>query len=253
MWKQRELLSRLIPNIAPLRYLFRRMQSLAPVDMDFLAGEPFERRGSWLAMPPGAELVIDAGIRRAKARALFRKLEPIGNSGKRAFLAKGFDDIYHHLRVLLSSNDKMTMACSVEMRVPFLENELINFGLHLDPDAKLRRQNRKRIVKAAAYDLLPAGIVDAEKVGFAVPDRFWLGYESILNGGLVAELFKWPASSMDRVLEVLAGQPGLTHKIVSLEIWAQIHLNGVPPEQMEQLLRAARTGTGQPGSDSRQV
>ncbi len=240
LWQARQWHGKVLPNVAPLRILGRLFRSLAPFDREALARYPFQDRTGLGREPPGAELVIDDGIRRQLARNLFERLAPLKNLGERAFLAKGFDDFYHHLRVLLSSNDKMTMATSVEMRVPFLENRLIDFGLHLAPKAKLHRSNRKRIVKCVAKGLLPDNIINALKVGFPIPDRFWTGYESILDEGLVPELFKWGSRQKENRQQIIRNNPILGQRLVSIELWAQLHCNGKSPAQLEESLRRAK-------------
>jgi len=243
MWRMRQWHARLLPNVAPLRFLGRIFQALAPFNFEELADQPFSRRSKLNHELPGAELVIDAGIRRNIARQLFDRLQPISNLGERALLARAFNDFYHHLRVLLNSNDKMTMATSVEMRVPFLENELIDFGLHLAPSAKIYRKSRKRIVQAAAEGLLPDNIIHAEKIGFSIPDKFWSGYEPLLRNSLVAELFKWRDADWDSRENIFRKRASLVHKVVTLEIWAQLYFNGQTPEAMAEKLRSVRKPT----------
>ncbi len=238
MWRLRQWHARLLPNIGPLRALGRWLQSLAPFDLEQLATEPFDRRGEWNQAPPGAELVIDGGMRRGRARSLFARLEAIPRIDERAFLAREFDDFYHHLRVLLTANDKMTMAASIEARVPFLETELIDYGLHLAPASKYGNRQGKRVVKAAAEGLLPHSIIHASKVGFAVPDAFIAGYEPLLRGGIVPELFKWGGREIERMHAVMRATPMLGRKMVGIELWAQLYLLGKTPEEMTERLRA---------------
>ena len=240
MWRLRQWHARLLPNIRPLRALGRWLQWLVPLDLEQLATEPFDRRSEWHSAPPGAELVIDGGMRRRRARALFAQLERIPRSDERAFLAREFDDFYHHLRVLLAANDKMTMAASIEARVPFIENALIDFGLHLAPASKYGNGQSKRVVKAAAEGLLPPNIIHAPKVGFAVPDALMMGYEPLLRGGIVPELFKWGERETERIHEVMRANAMLGRKMVAMELWAQLYLNGKTPEELTERLRAVR-------------
>jgi asparagine synthase (glutamine-hydrolysing) len=241
MWQLRKWHARLIPNIKPLRTLGKWLEWLAPFDLRHLATEPFERRGNWLQTPPGAELVIDGGMRRQRARSLFEQLARIPRLEERGLLAREFDDIYHHLRVLLMANDKMTMGASIEARVPFLENGVIDFGLHLAPASKYGKGQSKRVVKAAAEGLLPSNIIHARKVGFAVPDSLMSGYESLLHGGVVPELFKWGEGARDRMDELMRAYPKLGQKLVGMELWAQLYFNGKTPEEMTERMRAVRT------------
>lgn len=234
--------ARWVPDIAPFQALARYLQQLSPYDPD-----------GAIPAPADAELVIDGGMRRQRARELFEKLRPIRDPSERAFLARGFDDLYHHLRVLLGANDAMSMATSVEMRVPFLENDLIDFGLHLAPRSKLQQRQGKRVVKAAAEGLLPSDIIHAEKIGFSWPQRFTTGYGGLLDGGIVPELFKWATPEMARMHDVMSTHQLTGQKLVSLELWAQLNFNGKTPEQMEERLRAVRVspGEGSGGDGSR--
>lgn len=240
MWRLRQLHNRVIPDIAPFRTLGRWLSRFAPIDMQKYATEPFERHATWLQAPPGEELAIDGGMRRERARSLFRRLAAIPRIDERAFLAREFDDVYHHLRVLLNANDKMTMAASVEARVPFLETGIIDFGLHLAPSAKYHRRQVKRVVKAVATGLLPENIVHAKKIGFPMPNRFMTGYEGLLRGGIVPELFKWRARETERLHEVMRSKPLLGRKMVGMELWAQLYFNGATPDELGERLRAAR-------------
>jgi asparagine synthase (glutamine-hydrolysing) len=83
--------------------------------------------------------------------------------------------------LLLMRVDKMTMASSVEARVPFLDHELVEFALALPPRMKVRGATGKWILKqAVAGTLLPEHIVYRRKQGFGAPVAEWfrgtLGY-----------------------------------------------------------------------------
>jgi asparagine synthase (glutamine-hydrolysing) len=75
--------------------------------------------------------------------------------------------------LLLMRVDKMTMATSVEARVPFLDHELVEFALALPPDLKVRGNTGKYILKRAVSDILPASIVQRPKQGFGAPVAEW--------------------------------------------------------------------------------
>src|SRR5205807_3661624 len=69
--------------------------------------------------------------------------------------------------LLLMRVDKMTMASSVEARVPFLDHELVRFALALPPELKVRGRNGKYLLKKAVRGLLPDEVVDRPKQGFS--------------------------------------------------------------------------------------
>jgi asparagine synthase (glutamine-hydrolysing) len=79
--------------------------------------------------------------------------------------------------LLLMRVDKMTMATSIEARVPFLDHELVEFAMALPPDMKVRGTQTKYLLKSAVEGILPHNIVHRPKMGFAAPVREWFGGE----------------------------------------------------------------------------
>ena len=76
--------------------------------------------------------------------------------------------------LLLMRVDKMTMATSVEARVPFLDHELVEFAMALPPEMKVRRGVGKYLLKkAVAGSILPEHIVYRPKQGFGAPVSEW--------------------------------------------------------------------------------
>ena len=75
--------------------------------------------------------------------------------------------------LLLMRVDKMTMANSVEARVPFLDHELVQFALALPPEMKVRGGEGKYLLRKAVSGLLPAEIVNRKKQGFSAPVSEW--------------------------------------------------------------------------------
>lgn len=75
---------------------------------------------------------------------------------------------------ILNRQDKMSMAASLEARVPFLDNNLIGFANSLDANRKLRFACNKYLLKKAAKNILPNEIINRPKCGFGVPINQWL-------------------------------------------------------------------------------
>ncbi len=75
---------------------------------------------------------------------------------------------------LLMKIDKTTMFASLEARVPYLDQELVEWAARLDPSMKLHGKVSKWILRRAAKNLLPRQIVQREKHGFDTPLWFWL-------------------------------------------------------------------------------
>ena len=78
----------------------------------------------------------------------------------------------------LTYNDKMSMASSVEVRVPFLDRELAEFvAWNVPPKLKLKgffRPTTKYIFRKAMKDILPREVLPQPKAGFAAPIDYWL-------------------------------------------------------------------------------
>jgi len=78
----------------------------------------------------------------------------------------------------LTYNDKMSMACSVEVRVPFLDRELAEFvAWNVPPQLKLKgflKPTTKHIFRKAMRDVLPDEVLSQPKAGFAAPIDYWL-------------------------------------------------------------------------------
>lgn len=86
-----------------------------------------------------------------------------------------------YLSSLLNRLDKMSMAASIEGRVPFLDYRLVEWSYKLDPRLKIRGWTNKWLVKKAAERYLPREIVYRKKFGFDVPVAAWLRSEDGLG------------------------------------------------------------------------
>jgi asparagine synthase (glutamine-hydrolysing) len=74
----------------------------------------------------------------------------------------------------LTTTDKTSMAANLEVRVPFLNYELVEMAARMPPHLKLRGLKRKYILKRMAEKLLPKEVVWRKKAGFGAPIRSWL-------------------------------------------------------------------------------
>jgi asparagine synthase (glutamine-hydrolysing) len=78
---------------------------------------------------------------------------------------------------ILLCNDKMSMAASLELRVPFLDVELMRFVERIPASTRVRPRAGKRLHRMAMERLLPPGIADRPKHGFSTPYDDWLRAE----------------------------------------------------------------------------
>jgi asparagine synthase (glutamine-hydrolysing) len=88
--------------------------------------------------------------------------------------------------LLLMRVDKMTMATSVEARVPFLDHHLVEYAMGLPVDLKIKGANGKYILQRALEKVLPEDLLYRPKRGFGAPIREWFrGLEGQSLGGMI--------------------------------------------------------------------
>jgi asparagine synthase (glutamine-hydrolysing) len=85
-----------------------------------------------------------------------------------------YTDIKTYLVELLMKQDNMSMAASIESRVPFLDHRLVEFAVQIPRQVQINGLAGKRILKKAMEDLLPHSILYRPKLGFPTPWKGWL-------------------------------------------------------------------------------
>jgi asparagine synthase (glutamine-hydrolysing) len=75
---------------------------------------------------------------------------------------------------ILVKADKMTMANSLELRVPFLDPEVFRVASTIPLQEKITRETTKHALRQALRDIVPAHVLNRPKLGFPVPIRHWL-------------------------------------------------------------------------------
>ncbi|MEU5697166.1 asparagine synthase (glutamine-hydrolyzing) [Actinosynnema sp. NPDC020468] len=84
-------------------------------------------------------------------------------------------DLFTWLRGdILVKADKMTMANSLELRVPFLDPEVFRIASQVPSELKLTKETTKHALRRAIRDIVPAHVLNRKKLGFPVPIRHWL-------------------------------------------------------------------------------
>jgi asparagine synthase (glutamine-hydrolysing) len=126
------------------------------------------RRQASLLSPRLAGLATPAAY--GASRAYFDR--PNGRSATLDRLL--YTDLKTYLVELLMKQDQMSMAASIESRVPFLDHHLVEFATALPPRMKLRGLTTKWILREAVKHLLPPEILTRKKMGFPVPFSLWL-------------------------------------------------------------------------------
>ena len=85
-----------------------------------------------------------------------------------------YADIKTYLVELLMKQDQMSMATSIESRVPFLDHKLVEFAATLPDRWKLNGLTTKRVLREAMRGVLPPSILNRPKMGFPVPFASWM-------------------------------------------------------------------------------
>ena len=161
-----------------------------------------------------------------------------------------------YLVELLMKQDQMSMATSIESRVPFLDHEFVEFSTRVPERLKLHHGEGKYIVKKAVEDLLPADIVYRKKMGFPTPLRQWLldpradrifemlaapdGLlaEYIDGGQLRALVERQKARSLDATDRLW--------RLLNLQIWGDLFLTGDRGRRWEGLFQPAGHAKARP-------
>jgi asparagine synthase (glutamine-hydrolysing) len=166
-----------------------------------------------------------------------------------------YTDIKTYLVELLMKQDNMSMAASIESRVPFLDHKLVEFAFSIPPQYSTRGMAGKCVLKKITEGLLPASIVHRRKLGFPTPWQGWLAgsqleeLEQSLAGPRALErgLFE-PAAVKKLFAEQRAGLRDNGNRIwrlLNLELWLRIFMDRDPSAQSSAGI-AVRETTGIP-------
>ena len=100
-----------------------------------------------------------------------------------------YADIKTYLHELLMKQDQMSMATSVESRVPFLDHKLVEFTARMPDTMKLRGGTTKYVLRESMKGVLPEKILSRRKMGFPVPIGSWFRgpFKSIVDEYVVSE------------------------------------------------------------------
>jgi asparagine synthase (glutamine-hydrolysing) len=145
-------------------------------------------------------------------------------------------DTKTYLHELLMKQDQMSMAASIESRVPFLDHELVEFAARMPERMKIRGMTTKFVLRKAMAGLLPPEILTRGKMGFPVPVGAWLRgpYRHVLDDLVLGQratqrgLFD-PAALRRLVTSHASGEGNHAERLwslVNLELWQRLYLDG---------------------------
>jgi asparagine synthase (glutamine-hydrolysing) len=133
--------------------------------------------------------------------------------------------------LLLMRVDKMSMATSIEARVPFLDHEFVGLAMGIPERIKLDGGTTKHLFKEAVRGLIPDEIIDRPKQGFSVPVNEWMN--SAL-GGLIGQKLTAFAARTDyfdpQAIASMVGQGDpLTWYLLNFVLWHELWIEGDGP------------------------
>jgi len=131
----------------------------------------------------------------------------------------------------LTYTDKMSMAASAEVRVPLLDDEVVELASRIPPELKLRRLTRKYIFKRSMEGVLPKQVIWRPKAGFGAPLRSWLVgdlkplVDDVLSPSAIARRGLFDPDEVQRLIR--ANAEGVEDnalrlwELLTLELWQQ--------------------------------
>jgi asparagine synthase (glutamine-hydrolysing) len=147
-----------------------------------------------------------------------------------------YTDINSYLIELLMKQDQMSMAASIESRVPFLDHPLVEFTARIPAAHQIKGMAGKFILKEAVEDLLPHDIIYRKKMGFPTPWAYWLAgpqlqqIETLLTEHRSAARGLFRPEAISRIFaEHRAGHRDHGNRIwrlLNLELWQRACLEG---------------------------
>ena len=147
-----------------------------------------------------------------------------------------YTDINSYLIELLMKQDQMSMAASIESRVPFLDHPLVEFTARIPAEQQVKGMAGKFILKEAVEDLLPHDIIYRQKMGFPTPWAYWLAgqqlhqIETLLTEPRAAGRGLFRPDTISRIFaEHRSGHRDHGNRIwrlLNLELWQRVCLEG---------------------------
>jgi asparagine synthase (glutamine-hydrolysing) len=155
-----------------------------------------------------------------------------------------YTDIKTYLVELLMKQDQMSMAASIESRVPFLDHVLVEFAATIPAEFLIKGFAGKHILKVAVDDLLPKSIVYRQKMGFPTPWAYWLSGSQLdrLESMLLEPRTTARGIFKRDVIHRLFAEHRARYRdhgnriwrLLNLETWMRVFLDGDLPARVEE-------------------
>ena len=155
--------------------------------------------------------------------------------------------------LLLARGDKMSMAASLEARVPLLDHKLVEFAASVPPNLKLKGLTRKYLLKKVSRRWLPPKIIDRKKQGFPMPSSLWLRTElrpflrDVLSASALRRRGLFNPIFVEQLIHQhetgFADHGALLWGLMSVELWQRVFMDSpVRTEQVPEVQAAQVVG-----------
>jgi len=173
-------------------------------------------------------------------------LECFENAPAGALTRLSHADLQTYLVELLMKQDQMSMAASVESRVPFLDHEFVERIVSIPSRFKLRGWRTKAVLRSALRDVVPPEILRRRKMGFPVPVGRWLGgafrpiVDELITGKRARSRGLFEPAALRRLADEhrsgVAEHGDRLWLLANLEIWQRIFLDGEEPAAIAEVV-----------------
>ena len=229
-----------------LAHKLARTPLVLPSDLDTLYFDNFavfgQARQQQLLAPPIRDRLAAVDPYAAHHTAMARR------DGRPLLEQLLYTDSATYLHELLMKQDQMSMAASIESRVPFLDHPLVEWVTGLPVSLKLKGLTTKVILREAMKDRLPAEILSRKKMGFPVPVGEWLrtSHRHVVNGFVLSDralargLFD-VAAVRSLVAEHQGGSARHDERLwalLNLEVWHRLWMDGESVTDVQQEMAA---------------
>lgn len=164
-----------------------------------------------------------------------------------------FTDQKTYLVELLRKQDTMSMAASIESRVPFLDHKIVEFAAQVPTRYKIRGFTGKHLVKQAMHQMLPESIIKRKKMGFPVPISQWFrrgpmhAVHPMLAGDRIREHGIFNIDYLTRLIKEhccgVRDHSDALWTVLNFELWTRVFIDGEDCSSVaDELASSARHG-----------
>jgi len=195
------------------------------VDSDFYYDQMIEKIYPGFCQLSDSHCVVDYHLKKLKQL----------DSGSDFLKQMSYLELKQRLpELLLMRVDKMTMATSVEARVPFLDHKLVEFALQIPSNLKYKNGITKHVLKKACEGILPNDVIYRKKMGFAAPTSRWFKSSGFFNAhfqDMLHSCTEWGQYLNISEIQKIIQENKQDHVDFSCHLWALQNLMGFDAKQ----------------------